>query len=214
MAVTLLSLTPLPGAKAWEVDFSRRQMDFSRIKNQSLLEVKETKEESFFSPLITPAMPTQDVVILNTEKGFVPESLFLKKNQNYRLHVVNIHPKEKSLSFIMESFSEHHGTAFAEQKTFEVTPKIDGIFTYQCPETGIEGRLVVSADTPSGPNLMPPGTKSPLPLSVPQKAPLKSKPVLSEPLTLRVPATARASATSKSVVEESKSEVESEPLAP
>ena len=49
--------------------------------------------------------PTQEIVILNTEKGFVPASVRVKKGVAYKIHVVNLNMKEKNVSFLMDSFS-------------------------------------------------------------------------------------------------------------
>lgn len=87
--------------------------------------------------------PTQDLVILNTENGFVPETIRLKKGNNYRIHVVNVNDKDKNVSFIMDAFSEQHATFFGQQKTFNLQPKTDGIFSYQCPETAKQGRVII-----------------------------------------------------------------------
>lgn len=80
---------------------------------------------------------------MNTDKGFVPETLHLKKGQRYRIHVVNVNASSKNVSFIMDAFSEHHATFFGQQTSFEVSPQVEGIFSYQCPETAMQGKLVV-----------------------------------------------------------------------
>lgn len=90
--------------------------------------------------------PSQTLVILNTENGFVPDQLRLKKGVNYRIHVVNVNEKEKNVSFVLDAFSEHHATYFGKQKTFEISPKTEGIFSYQCPETAKQGRIVIYGD--------------------------------------------------------------------
>ncbi len=83
---------------------------------------------------------------MNTDKGFVPETVRLKKGGNYRIHVVNVNGKEKNVSFVLDAFSEHHNTVFGEQKTFSVSPKTDGIFSYQCPETAVQGKFIIYTD--------------------------------------------------------------------
>jgi hypothetical protein len=87
--------------------------------------------------------PVQEVVIMNTEKGFVPQTLKLKKDGNYKIHVVNINQKEKNVSFILDAFSEHHNTLFGESRTFELRPKVDGIFSFLSPETGLQGKIII-----------------------------------------------------------------------
>lgn len=91
---------------------------------------------------------------MNTEKGFVPAQVRLKKGGNYRIHVVNVNNKEKNVSFVLDAFSEHHNTVFGEQKTFHVTPKTDGIFSYQCPETAVQGKFIIYSDAAT-PDRMP-----------------------------------------------------------
>lgn len=136
-------------ANAWEIDLSRRQMDFDKVKDMSRLPASIATEESLSvtEKLFSMAEPEQDVVILNTEKGFVPQTLRLKKGGNYKVHIVNVHKMEKSLSFVLDAFSENHSTLFGEERSFTLTPKTDGIFSYQCPETAIQGKIIVFSDT-------------------------------------------------------------------
>ncbi len=92
----------------------------------------------------------QDIVILNTERGFVPSAIRLKQGSQYRLFVVNINEKEKNVSFVMDAFAEHHSTFFGQAKVISVIPQRDGVFQFQCPETAMEGRLVVlPSNTPA-----------------------------------------------------------------
>lgn len=133
--------------KAWEVDLSRRAQDLQKLKasGPTAIETKDSlQEKSLFSGLFTSLEPTQEVVIMNTEKGFVPETLRLRAGQNYKVHVINVNEKEKNVSFVLDAFSEHHGTFFGQPKTFEISPKIEGIFSFQCPETAKQGRIVVA----------------------------------------------------------------------
>lgn len=134
---------------AWEVDFSRRQVEFNKVVNQDRLPASVNVEQpvtSFASQIFEGSEPVQDVVIMNTDKGFVPETVRLKKNGNYRFHIVNVNQKEKNVSFILDAFSEHHNTIFGEQKTFSVAPKVDGVFSYQCPETSIQGKIIIFSE--------------------------------------------------------------------
>ncbi|MBO9667754.1 MAG: cupredoxin domain-containing protein [Bdellovibrio sp.] len=137
-------------AHAWEVDFSRRQVDFNKISNDDRLpaSIREDQSVSILSKVFDSVEPTQDIVIMNTEKGFVPETVRLKKGNNYRIHVVNVNGKEKNVSFVLDAFSEHHNTVFGEEKTFSVMPKTDGIFSYQCPETAVQGKFIIYSDAP------------------------------------------------------------------
>jgi hypothetical protein len=87
--------------------------------------------------------PVQEIVILNTEKGFVPNTVRVRKNARYKISVVNVNEKEKNVSFILDGFSEHHATYFGKVKTFVLNPNKEGVFSFQSPETAAEGKLVV-----------------------------------------------------------------------
>lgn len=147
IAVVCTSLILISGglAQAWEVDMSRRQVDFNRISDQNRLPASTTTDEtqSVFSQVFDSVEPTQDIVILNTEKGFVPDTIRVKKGNNYRIHVVNVNQKEKNISFVLDAFSEHHNTVYGQERSFHLNPKVDGIFSYQCPETAVQGRVIV-----------------------------------------------------------------------
>lgn len=134
-------------ASAWEIDMSRRQVDFNRVQNQERLpaSVKSSEPAGLLDNVFESTGPTQDIVIMNTEKGFVPETVYLKKGGSYRIHVVNVNEKEKNLSFVLDAFSEHHNILYGKAKTFTVTPKADGVFTYQCPETALQGKFVIAS---------------------------------------------------------------------
>jgi hypothetical protein len=139
---------------ALEIDFSRRQIDFSKVENENRVPAGafEDQSTSIVSKVFDVSMfeaidPAQDIVIINTDKGFIPEVINLKKGNNYRMHIVNINSKEKNVSFVMDAFSEHHNTFYGEQKAFTVSPKIDGIFSFQCPETAVQGKLVVYSES-------------------------------------------------------------------
>ncbi len=138
--------------KAFEIDFSRRQLEFSEVQDQSRLpasvEVKKTNM-SLVETVFDPSAPADDIVIMNTENGFVPSALRLKKDASYRIHVVNVNEKEKNISFVLEAFSEFHSTVFGIEKHFTVTPKKEGIYTFTCPETAAKGQLIIySSENP------------------------------------------------------------------
>lgn len=145
--VALLALGLATPANAWEVDFSRRQTDFKRVVNQSRLPASAASSEKagLIEKVFEVAEPTQDLVILNTDKGFVPETVHLRKGATYRVHVVNVNESEKNISFVLDAFSEHHSTVFGRTKTFTISPKADGVFDFLCPETAMQGRIVVAA---------------------------------------------------------------------
>lgn len=144
-AVCISLLLVTPASRAWEVDLSRRQSELSKITNQDRLPASTSADEtqSIFGQVFDSVEPTQDIVILNTEKGFVPDTIRLKKGNTYRIHVVNVNAKEKNVSFILDAFSEQHNTVFAQEKVFNLSPKVNGVFSYQCPETAMQGKVIV-----------------------------------------------------------------------
>ncbi len=139
-------------ANAWDVDFSRRQVNFSRVQDTDRLpaSIQESQSMDILGSALDVIEPAQDIVIMNTDRGFVPEQIHLKKGGNYRIHIVNINNREKNVSFIADAFSEHHNTVYGEQKTFSVSPKTDGVFSYQCPETAIQGKFIIYSDAQAG----------------------------------------------------------------
>lgn len=133
-------------AQSWDVDMSRRKLDFDRVSDQNRLPAStQTVLPSTFNveELIPSMQPTQDIVILNTEKGFVPEKVVVRKGESYRIHLVNVHPEKKNISFILDDFAESHSTPFAKDKLFDLRPKKAGEFSFHCPETSFRGRLIV-----------------------------------------------------------------------
>lgn len=160
----VLSLAdPSPVFAEWKIDLSRR------VKAQREAELTEAgrppqtagaerspasmtpveaiaeKEESkgFLSSIFDSGEPVQDLVILHTEKGFVPSTVRVRKDGRYRIHVVNVNEQEKNVSFILDAFSEHHATYYGQVKVFTLEPKKEGTFSFQSPETSSEGRLIV-----------------------------------------------------------------------
>lgn len=131
--------------KAWEIDLSRRQLEFTEVKevDQSVRSIQSAETTRVFESMFEPAGATQDIVILNTDKGFVPETITLRKNQVYRFHIVNVNEKNKNVSFKFDAFSENHNTIFGKPKEFQVQPKQDGVFSFHCPETETKGKVVI-----------------------------------------------------------------------
>lgn len=140
--------------RAWDIDFSRRAKDLKSSRGPASLpeSINETPVKAFPQNLnpgeyvenfVQDLEPTQEIVILNTETGFIPETVSLRKGQNYKIHVVNVNEKSKNASFILDAFAEHHATFYGQHKTFNVSPKLDGVFSFQCPETAKQGRLLV-----------------------------------------------------------------------
>lgn len=133
--------------KAWDIDFSRRQTDFSTVENIKIPAAKEESTADLISKISAQVEPAQDVVILNTEAGFVPEVVKLKKGGNYNLHIVNVNQKDKNISFLMDAFSQSHNTTYGQQKIINITPRADGVFSFQCPETSKQGKVIVVDDS-------------------------------------------------------------------
>jgi hypothetical protein len=153
----------------WTIDFSRRaranrETDLSTAgqtgvngggRNPASLKAADpsaiTEEESagqqkskgLFDVLFDAGEAVQDIVILQTDKGFLPATVRVRKNGRYRISVVNVNEKEKNVSFILDGFSEHHATYYGKIKTFLLEPKKEGTYSFQSPETSAEGKLVV-----------------------------------------------------------------------
>lgn len=131
----------------WMVDFSRRQKDLVELEKQQ--EVYKEEKKSVLDMVTDRQAPMQDLVIINTLKGFHPQRVQVKQGQRYRVHVVNVNKENKNISFMMDAFSQHHGTYFGEEVVFEIEPRKEGLFDFQCPETDAKGQFVVySSDSP------------------------------------------------------------------
>ncbi len=114
----------------------------ARVQDSAAGSSKE-EEPTFIGRIFDPGEPTQDIVILNTERGFVPSTVRVRRDGRYVIHVVNVNEKEKNVSFILDGFSEHHATYFGKTKSFKLEPRKDGVFSFLSPETAAEGRIVV-----------------------------------------------------------------------
>ena len=138
---------PLLQAEEWKFDFSRRVKDSSEKdsseKDMGGARGPASSEKSFIASLFDSSEPMQEMVILNTEKGFIPAMVQLRLGGNYRIHVVNVNDKEKNVSFVLDSFSQHHATFFGKIKTFDIHPQKTGVFRFVSPETSAQGRLVI-----------------------------------------------------------------------
>jgi hypothetical protein len=113
--------------------------------------VASKSEPTFIDKVFDAGEPTQDIVILNTERGFVPNTIRVRKDGRYLVHVVNVNEKEKNVSFILDGFSEHHATFFGKVKTFKLEPKKEGVYSFLSPETAVEGKFIVHASGPDAP---------------------------------------------------------------
>lgn len=101
------------------------------------------KSKGIFDALFDAGEPVQELVIIQTEKGFIPSTVRVRKGGCYMIHVVNVNEKEKNVSFILDGFSEHHATYYGKLKSFRLEPRKEGVFSFQSPETSAEGRLIV-----------------------------------------------------------------------
>ena len=131
--------------KAWDVDFSRRDKDLQQGVSPGVVAEEKTASNPITS-FLDATGPSQEIVIMNTDQGFVPETVRLRKGGNYVIHVVNVNEKQKNVSFILDAFSEHHGIFYGQPKTFSMTPKTEGIYSFQCPESAKQGHIVVFSD--------------------------------------------------------------------
>lgn len=139
----------------WNIDLSRRQTDFSRIENQRMPATTNMPEYTAatdaevleaLKKVVNPVEPSKEIVILQTEDGFIPEMIHLKKNDVYKIHIVNLNTKEKNVSFVMDAFSQTHNTLYGKIKSFNIQPKIEGVYSFQSPETGFIGKAVITPD--------------------------------------------------------------------
>ena len=129
----------------WKLDLSRRQKG---VRSQDMNEDHKKSPEDqkgLVDMIFDSSEPLQEIVILSTEKGFVPNTIRVRKGSKYTIHVVNVNEKEKNISFVLDAFSEHHATYFGKIKSFHLEPKKEGIYSFQSPETSAEGRLIVFA---------------------------------------------------------------------
>jgi hypothetical protein len=135
---------PLSASAEWKIDLSRRQ---KAVRDQEIRSERgpsqASEEKTFFDALFDGGDPMQEIVVLNTDKGFLPSTVRMRKGGKYIVHVVNVNEKDKNISFVLDGFSEHHATFYGKVKSFRLEPKKEGVFSFQCPETSVEGRLVV-----------------------------------------------------------------------
>lgn len=173
--LTVFTIEPTANAQ-WTVDFSRREAEMGSRKVEMreptsyqdvvTSEPASADESGLFDKIFQPSAPTQEVVILNTEQGFVPSTIRVKEGGSYKVTVVNVNEKSKNISFVLDSFSEHHATFYGKLKSFMLTPKREGVYTFVSPETSAQGRLVVQpsgatqgpAHSPSTPELRAPAS--------------------------------------------------------
>jgi plastocyanin len=134
----------LDSVRAWDVDLSRRRLEFDKIKDENRLQsVESTEAKNPLSKILESTDVAKDIVILNSEKGFIPDTIQLRQGLSYRIHVVNVNEQKRNVSFIIDAFGQHHNTVYSTPKSFQISPKTEGIFSYQCPESSLQGKIVV-----------------------------------------------------------------------
>lgn len=182
LATSSLLITMSAAQAEWTIDLSRRtqQMRRSELTSQpssessgrgpasvrtfegdepASLEKRANEATTFIDKVFEAGEPSQDIVILNTERGFVPNTIRVRKDGKYTVHVVNVNEKEKNVSFILDGFSEHHATFFGKVKTFKLEPRKEGVYSFLSPETAVEGKFIVFANGPeAAPKLRVPAT--------------------------------------------------------
>lgn len=142
-------LTTEMATAEWKVDFSRRtnQVENKELSREIASEPDVKKERSMFDKIFSNTAAVQEIVILNTEQGFIPSTVRVKEGLQYRIVVVNVNEKAKNISFVLDAFSEHHATFYGKMKSFYIDPKKEGIYTFISPETSAQGRLIVHPGT-------------------------------------------------------------------
>ncbi len=125
----------------WKIDLSRRA---KHIGVQKYIEVipKEEKKE-VFKYYHSNKHPIQELVIMQTAKGFVPESVSLRAGVQYRVYLVNVDKSVKNSSFILPKFSQYHSMYFGNAKSFIIHPQEEGVFKFESPETQNIGKIIV-----------------------------------------------------------------------
>lgn len=149
LALFMIASSLQVSVKAWDVDLSRRKTDLDKFRGPASVQDAK-KDQAWVDGLFQSLEPSQELVIMHTPSGFVPETIKLKKGKNYRVHIVNVSSDQKNVSFVADAFSQHHGTFFGQPKTFDLAPKAEGIFSFICPETSKQGRFVVVPEADSG----------------------------------------------------------------
>ncbi len=127
----------------WMIDFSRRQKDLMDLEKQKQIYKEEKK--TVLDMVTDRQEPMQDIVIIHTKDGYQPKRIQVKRGRRYRVHVVNVNKNQKNVSFMLDAFSQHHGTYFGDEVVFEIEPRKEGLFDFQCPETKAKGQMVVYA---------------------------------------------------------------------
>jgi hypothetical protein len=141
LIVSLISCLSVNAMAEWKIDMTRRQKDLQKIEMEAMEADKGDK--NIVDQVFDKEAPKEEVVIANTDKGFVPNILRLKKDQVYQISVVNVNKNKKNVSFMLDAFAEHHGTYFGDVVSFTVKPQKEGLFQFFCPEAEFIGKVLV-----------------------------------------------------------------------
>ena len=128
----------------WKLDLSRRQDQIRKREMQMRVPAStEAVDSGIIDSIFEYAEPMQEIVVINSQTGFIPNTLNLQKGKAYKIHVVNVNEELKNVSFVLDTFSQHHATYYGEVKSFHLNPKKEGVYSFVCPETSAQGKLVV-----------------------------------------------------------------------
>ena len=139
-------------AEEWKIDFSRR---LPEVKRDDLRAPASDGNVDAAPPTLIDAVfqtsdPAQEIVVLNTDKGFIPSQLRVRQGQTYKIYIVNVNESEKNVSFVLDAFSEHHATYYGKIKSFTIRPQKEGVYKFVSPETAAQGKLVVAPEEKNG----------------------------------------------------------------
>ncbi len=160
IAIATVLLTAGSAFASWKIDFAHRvgptessvtSTDLSLLPAQA----QTAAQPNLFSNIIDTTRPVQDIVILNTDKGFIPSTIRVREGQQYRIYVVNVNKNDRNVSFIMDAFNEYDSTYYGKVRSFNIAPTRDGVYSYESPETSAQGQLIVYSTAPAAPVTTP-----------------------------------------------------------
>lgn len=142
-----VAINEVASASEWKIDFSRRlPLETPMHVSPPAPAPKASAGEiapTFVQKIFLENDPSPEIVILNTEKGFVPSTVSLMEGQSYKIHVVNVNEQNKNISFVLDAFSQHHATFYGQTRSFVIKPDATGVFRFSSPETSAIGKIVV-----------------------------------------------------------------------
>ena len=151
ISIGLTGLSFSASSDEWKVDFSRRLPETKKDDlREPASEGSESTASNFLDAVFQTSDPAQEIVLLNTDKGFIPSQIRVRQGQTYKVYVVNVNETEKNISFVLDAFSEHHATYYGKIKFFTIRPQKEGVYRFISPETSAQGKLVVAPDEKNG----------------------------------------------------------------